>query len=129
MVGGVRYALCPASVSHADAADLCVSLGYDGLAEIHSLDEDLAFRELVLAGSPSHHYWIGLTEDGDWTWDSGTPFSYAGWAPREPSGDGSCALFWNDCDPSPDKRLAWNDLPCTRVDETCADMGAACELR
>lgn len=52
--------------------------------------------------------WIGLlNEDGNWAWVDNTPFDYHDWAPKEPSGDGSCVhldqkrgMLWNDnnCD-------------------------------
>ena len=46
--------------------------------------------------------WIGLSYLDGWRWVTGEPFGYAGWAPGEPTGDGTYAEFlggvggWND---------------------------------
>jgi len=123
-------------ISWEQARDTCHQ--NDGfLAEIEStVEHDTLMEAIACKGwgdtAPLLNVHIGLTKKEDqWQWDnSGKTISSCSsrWYPGQPSGDGSCAGFFNPKVFGSSGNLTeglWNDYSCTEVQ---GPFGAICEI-
>uniref|UniRef100_A0A8C4NYT3 C-type lectin domain-containing protein n=1 Tax=Dicentrarchus labrax TaxID=13489 RepID=A0A8C4NYT3_DICLA len=90
-----------------DAEHTCISAG-GNLASIHSADENVFLRNLIVQVTSQHlHTWIGAhdgVQEGKWMWSDGSKFDYQRWSIGEPNNYNieHCAEmnwggnYWND---------------------------------
>eukprot|EP01050_Picozoa_sp_SAG11_P019931 SAG11_NODE_3256_length_2576_cov_1.271296_3_plen_288_part_01 len=99
-----RFVAIPSAMSLTDAKAACEADGYQGLASIHSrqdqIDASRACRQIASVDSEWQHgvpesCWIGLTDDATlapgranentFVWTDGTPVNYLNWNVDEPN--------------------------------------------
>ena len=82
---------------------------------IHNREEE---RFLAGLTSGTTRIWLnGRKTAGKWQWSDGTPWNYQNWAPKQPSGDGTCMELMTSKSPK------WNDRGCKNLGN---DMNFVC---
>ncbi|HCP47534.1 MAG TPA: hypothetical protein DIU15_15945, partial [Deltaproteobacteria bacterium] len=142
-VSTTRFALCtedPAGHSWAEAEDLCLAAGYDGLASIQTSNENQQVSDQMISlranSDPTDPpvwdgVWLGLNQllvgAGDWsTWPDGTPLDEhlegdpIPWLPDQPNDHGTMqdCLLMQEPQGWPDPGwpyINWNDVICSSV--------------
>lgn len=115
---GHRYELYETGMTWTDAKTYCENLG-GHLVSITSRQEQKLIENLLEQGS-KYQYWLGLSyPNGDMTWVTGEPYSYANWDKNQPDhacrADGqreSYIQIYNMANPgvSGSERFGWNDI-------------------
>ena len=108
---GHTYYFCDTHLSWPEAQATCEDAGVQMLSIGSKSEDDFAFDTANTVSNEK--WWIGLNDqavEGKFVWESGSPFSYDGWAPGEPNDAGGA----EDCTQLnrfyPEK--GWNDEPC-----------------
>ena len=117
-IGCYYFAREVQSLKYSEALDYCYSKG-GMLAEPTDSLKQATLMTLVKAQGPMKNWWIGATDEaseGQWRWESGTPWDYTSWYPNEPSNSDytgsteNCAAIWSG-------ESLWNDCNCDNCPE------------
>ncbi len=112
------YLFCAVEGTWYDAQADCASYGYALVTFDSQAELDWATTTAVDVAS-SNPWWIGFTDEGqegNWTWEDGSPPNYLNWCGGEPNNS-----HGHECYPADDENCGmlnwgaggcWNDYPC-----------------
>ena len=86
---GMYYFGCAESQAWSDAESTCATLGYGGLASVHSVTQNDATVDLMDNVAVFQPFWIGLSDtlnEGSFAWTDGSPNDFDAWESGFPIG-------------------------------------------
>ena len=100
-LGPTYFSACPNPATWDDGHALCLGMGYTGLAQMLSADEQALLSELTAnaALGDTAALWLGLSDglaEGTWQWPDGSEPTYTEWAPGQPAAmlpEQDCAML------------------------------------